>query len=233
VELVSELLASIAAGGPIHKKQAVDKAIGNEATPTRELRKSIDEFNATLRAVRQVFPNLKSTRFKNSAEFYTLFLVLWKMHRQKLLLNNRRLNDVAADLLQQFSSGVDAVREQQRKARGPTPEQQVYVDYLMLTQQSTDNLAQRKRRAEMIEQLLSGLFEAKDERRIFSPEQRRILWNSDDKKACRLCGTALDWNNFQVDHIAPHSKGGRTELVNAALTCVSCNASKGNGRGTV
>lgn len=230
VELVSELLASIASGGPIHKKQAVDKAIGNEAAPPRELKKAIDDFSATLRAVRQVCPSLKSTRFKNSAEFYTLFLVIWQMLQQKLIFNNRRLNSVAADLLQQFSDGVDAVREQQRKARGPTPEQQVYVDYLMLTQQSTDNLAQRRRRAEMIEQLLSGLFEAKDERRIFSPEQRRLLWNSDEKKCCSLCGVRLDWNNFQVDHIAPHSRGGKTDLANAALACSSCNTSKGAGR---
>jgi len=74
------------------------------------------------------------------------------------------------------------------------------------------------------------LFERKDERRIFSEEQRRLLWNSEEKKKCTLCDEALDWTNFQVDHIKAYSRGGKTELSNAALTCASCNASKGAGR---
>jgi 5-methylcytosine-specific restriction endonuclease McrA len=32
-----------------------------------------------------------------------------------------------------------------------------------------------------------------------------------------------------VDHIKAYSRGGRTELSNAALTCGPCNASKGAG----
>lgn len=230
VELVSELMASIVAGGPIHKKQAVDKAVGNTSTPASALRKSIDDFAATLRAIRRMFPELKHTRFKNSAEFYSLFMVVWQMHQEKLLLNDRRRNAVAMRLLKQFSDGVDAVREQQRKAQGAKPNQRLYADYLLLVQQSTDNIAPRKRRAEMIRQLLGGLFENKDERRIFSPEQRRILWNSEDKKKCSMCGDPLDWTNFQVDHLKPHSRGGKTELSNAALACVRCNASKGARR---
>jgi 5-methylcytosine-specific restriction endonuclease McrA len=79
---------------------------------------------------------------------------------------------------------------------------------------------------------LDGLFERKDEKRIFSAEQRRLLWNSEEKKKCALCDEQLDWTNFQVDHIKAYSKGGKTELSNAALTCGPCNASKGAGRKT-
>ena len=230
VELVSELVASILSGGPIHKKQAVDKAVGNTATHAASLKRSISEFSATLSAVKLMFPDLRSTRFKNSAEFYSLFMVVWVMNQHKLLLNDRGRNRVAMTLLQRFSSGVDEVREQQRSATGVSPEQRIHADYLMLVQQSTDAITQRKRRGEMIQHLLDGLFERKDERRIFSEEQRRLLWNSEEKKKCTLCDDTLDWSNFQVDHIKAHSRGGKTELSNAALTCAFCNASKGAGR---
>ena len=231
VELVSELLASILAGGLIHKKQAVDKAVGNTATHAGSLNKAIVDFSATLNAVKQMFPELRTTRFKNSAEFYSLFMVVWTLHQQKMLLNDRRRNQVAMKLLQRFSGGVDEVRERQRKADGARPDQRIFADYLMLVQQSTDSLAPRKRRGEIIQQLLEGLFERKDERRIFSGEQRRLLWNSDEKKKCSQCDEVLDWINFQVDHIKAYSRGGRTDLSNAALICASCNPSKGAGRG--
>ncbi len=119
------------------------------------------------------------------------------------------------------------LKEAERLARRG---QQLFVEYLMSVQQSTDALAQRKRRGEIVRGVLGGLFERKDDRRIFSPEQRRLLWNSDERKACSECGERLDWTNFQVDHIRPYSKGGRTELRNAALICSFCNPSKGAGR---
>lgn len=232
VELVCELLASILVGGPIHKKQAVDKAVGNTATHAASLKKAITEFSATLNALKLMFPELRTTRFRNSAEFYSLFMVVWELNQQKLLLNDRRRNQVAMKLLQRFSGGVDEVREQQKNAQGARQDQRIFADYLLLVQQSTDAVTPRKRRGEMIHHLLDGLFERKDEKRIFSAEQRRLLWNSEDKKKCALCDEQLDWTNFQVDHIKAYSKGGKTELSNAALTCGPCNASKGAGRKT-
>jgi hypothetical protein len=229
VELVCELPASILAGGPIHKKQAVDKAVGNTATHAGSMKKAIAEYLATLQAIKLMFPDLRSTRFRNSAEFYSLFLVVWHLGQQKLLLNDRQRNNVAMKMLQRFSDGVDEVRLQQRASEGARPDQRLFVDYLLLVQQSTDAFNQRKRRGEVIHHVLDGLFERKDDKRIFSAEQRRILWNSEEAKSCVICGLQLDWTNFQVDHIKAYSRGGRTELSNAALTCGPCNASKGAG----
>lgn len=230
VELVSELIASLLHGGPINKKQAVDRAVGNGRVPARDLQRAVQEFSATLHVMKRMFPDLTVTRFRNIAEFYTLFLVVWEMQQRKLVLSERKRNQAAMELLRSFSNGVDEVRERQRTARGAKAEQQLYADYLMLVQQSTDALEPRKRRMDIIRGLLGGLFESKDDQRIFSVEQRRLLWNSDDKKRCGTCGELLDWTNFQVDHVKPHSLGGKTTLRNAALLCASCNASKGARR---
>lgn len=230
VELVSELLASIVYGGPINKKQAVDKAVGNESINGHTLNKAAKELSATLATIKQMFPDLRSTRFSHVSEFYTLFLVIWEMRHQKLVLNDTRRNAMAMQMLKEFSDGVDAVREAQRTARGAKPHQRIFVDYLMLVQQSTDALPPRRRRAEIVRNLLAGIFEKKSDRRVFSPEQRRLLWNSEEKKKCSICDEPLGWTNFQVDHVKPYSRGGRTSLKNAALVCGPCNASKGAGR---
>lgn len=230
VELVSELLASIVSEGPINKKSAIDRIIGNASVHGQSLQKAIRDFNTVVTTMRRLFPELRATRFRNISEFYTLFMVLWELNRHNLILRDRRRNAVANRLLMRFSSGVDAVRELQKRAQGAKRGQQLFADYLVSVQQSTDALTQRKARASIIAGLLQGLFERKDDRRVFSPEQRRLLWNSEERKNCCECGCRLDWNNFQVDHIKAHCWGGKTELPNAALICRSCNASKGARR---
>jgi len=42
---------------------------------------------------------------------------------------------------------------------------------------------------------------------------------------------SIDMGDFTLDHLKPFSKGGRTQLKNAALMDRSCNAAKGNRRG--
>lgn len=230
VELVCELLASIINGGPLHKKTAVDRVLGSQAFNLHTLRRAASELRAVMSSVRRLLPELRSTRFGNVSEFYSLFMVLWEMHQSRLVLGDRKRNRVAAALLKALSNGVDAVREMQRRAKGAGPGQRLFADYLLSVQQSTDGLAQRNRRAEILRGVLSGLFERKDDRRLFSPEQRRLLWNTEDAKTCARCGKKLSWTNFQVDHVKAFSRGGRTDLRNASLICRKCNASKGARR---
>ncbi len=230
VELMSELLASVNAGGPINKKAAVDRAVGNTPMHGQTLKKVSAEVTQVMNLMKKMFPDLRSTRFHNIAEFYTLFMVVWELHNQKLILTDRKRNAVAEKLLRRLSNGVDEVREMQAKLRTGKRVPRLYADYLLTVQQSTDAVVQRKRRAEIIRGIFGGLFARKDTQRVFSSEQRRLLWNSEDRKKCSQCGTALDWVNFQVDHVKAHSTGGRTTLSNAALICKSCNASKGARR---
>jgi len=149
------------------------------------------------------------------------------MQRQSLVLRDRRRNKTAQKLLKQLSNGVDEVRELQRRARGPGRSHTLYAEYLMSVQQGTDKPAQRKRRSEILGGIFAGLFARKDNQRTFSPEFRRLLWNSEEKKACPDCRKPLSWSNFQVDHVLPHALGGRASRSNARLVCCPCNARKG------
>jgi hypothetical protein len=230
-ELVSELLMSVHHGGIINKKTSLDRAIGNESVNLNTLGRLSRECTATMNLVRRMFPDLKTTRFRNSADFYSLFMIVWEMRSHHFVLTDRKRNKTAELLMKRLSNGVDELRDQLRKAKPAKSAQRLYADYLLTVQGDTDSSANRERRAEILRSLLISLFERKDEKRTFTPEQRRLLWNNDEKKSCpgrpgHPCGKQLTWENFTVDHILAHSRGGPTSLRNAQLMCRSCNSSK-------
>lgn len=67
-----------------------------------------------------------------------------------------------------------------------------------------------------------------DKRRSFPSAFRFCLWET-RPHICGICGEEIkEFDDCQVDHIIPWSKGGRTIPENAQLTHARCNASKGN-----
>jgi hypothetical protein len=225
-ELVSELLMSIGSGGIINKKSALDRAISNETIHGSTLSKCQREFVATINALRKSFPNLAQTRFRNTAEFYSLFMVMWQLRGEGAVLGDHQRNKLAFDFLRTLSIGVDTLRDQYKKIQKVEP-QVPYSDYLLTVQGDTDSAATRQRRARILHGLLDPLFDRRDVKRLFSIEQRRILFNSDAQPSCQAGGSDLAWTNFTVDHIKPYTKGGRTAIENAQLMCKPCNSKKG------
>jgi 5-methylcytosine-specific restriction endonuclease McrA len=226
-ELFSELLMSLHHGGAINKKTALDRAIGNDSVNGNTLHRLRREFVSTMHLIRRMFPNLRETRFHNSVEFYSLFLLVWEMEQEKFILRESRRNKIALELLRKLSTGVDVLREQLRHAVPAKANQRLYADYLLTVQGDTDSSATRERRRELLKGLLFSLFTRKDGQRLFSSEQRRILWNSDEKPVCARCAKPLSWEDFSVDHIIAYTRGGKTSLKNAQPMHRSCNSSKG------
>lgn len=226
-ELFSELLMSIHRGDIINKKTALDRAIGNEAINGNTLSRLTRELTATLNTLKKVFPDLRSTRFRNSAEFYSLAMTIWDMRMKDFVLNDRKRNAVAERMLRRLSTGVDQLRERLRRAQPAKASERLFADYLLTVQGDTDSAANRTRRRELLQGLLYSVFDFKDDKRLFTAEQRRILWNSDDKRLCPSCKKPLTWANVSVDHILAHTRGGRSDLKNARLMCRSCNSRRG------
>jgi 5-methylcytosine-specific restriction endonuclease McrA len=226
-ELFAELLMSLHNGGPINKKTSLDRAIGNDDVNGNTLGRLRREFIRSMNLVRRVFPLLRETRFRNSVEFYSLFLLVWEMDRERFVLSDRRRNRIAFELMRRLSTGVDELRDQLRRARPARPSQRIFSDYLLTVQGDTDSSANRERRRELLRGVLWTLFERKDSKRVFSSEQRRILWNSDDKRKCARCRKPLTWTGLTLDHVKAWSRGGKTTHGNAALMHRACNSSKG------
>ena len=227
IELVCELMASIQAKGLINKKTALDGVIGGHSFEPRTLRKTIQETIRILNLIKKMFPDIRTTRFSNSVDFYSLFVFLWEMDRDGWIMTDTRRNKQAQKLLVWLSNGVGIVRQQQRKAEGVNPDQRLFADYLLTVQGNTDSLPTRQSRADILKKVFGGLFEKKDDKRGFTIEQRRLVWHSDDRKRCPKCRDPLTWTNFTIDHIKPYALGGKSNLSNAALLCRECNSRKG------
>jgi hypothetical protein len=227
VELVSEIMASIHVGGNIDKKKALDNLISGEVIPYKKLAKISQSFVRTLGLMKKVFPEIRTTRFANAVDFYSLFLLVWDLDNKGCLLNEAKRNRQAQKLLIWLSNGVDDARQEIHGGKPAKPEQQIFLKYLLTVTGSTDNEKVRNQRTDILNKIFEGLFEKKDSKRNFSQEQRRLIWHSEEEKVCKKCKEPLTWHNFTIDHIKPFAKGGQSEISNAALMCKKCNAKKG------
>jgi len=230
VELICELMLSLAQGDVLNKKTALDRVMAASSGDKRQTLKASRMVTTTLNRIRQMFPHLRTSRLKQVTDFYTLSVLIGKFEQEGLILSNRRRNRLAWDLLQAFGSQVDEVRDLQRKAKGARQDQGLYRDYLLTVSQMTDDVNQRRKREQILRGILGSLFAKKDSQRGFTAEQRRIIWNTSFDRTCSHpgCKTKLTWNDFTIDHIRPYSKGGRSQLKNAALMCKFHNSSEGN-----
>lgn len=230
VEFAAELIVTMEAGDVINKKAAVDKVMAaSSMTPARLKNASARVVSAT-NHLKRMFPELRTTRLKQIVDFYSLMVLIAKLEEDGAILNDKKRNLLAWDLLKAFTTEVDKIRESQRKLVAIKPGHEIYRDYLLTVSQMTDDVNQRRRREQILRGVIGSVFAKKDEQRGFSAEQRRILWNTSAEKKCSGCGVKLDWSNFTIDHVDPHSKGGRSILNNAALMCRTCNSAKGNRR---
>ncbi|MBM4360837.1 MAG: DUF262 domain-containing protein [Deltaproteobacteria bacterium] len=200
VGLMSELLASVLAEQPIDQKSAIDKAIGNQAVNGNSLKRAHRAVVSAINTQRRVVPNLGETRFRNTSEFYTLLLVIWDLSKRGLVLSDAKRNKAAQALLTKLSSEVDRARELQRKLKGVEKSNELAREYLGTVLSGTDKLTNRLNRATILRGLLDGVFEKKDDERLFSAEVRRLLWNSTESKLCPVCKKKLGWHTVQVDH---------------------------------
>jgi hypothetical protein len=226
-ELVCELLVSICTRGLVHKKKVIDTVLSGESVNKASLNRSCRELSSTLGKIKKIFPRLMETRFTKPVDFYSLFMFFHELSEQGCVLDDPKRNKQAQELLIWLSTGVDQVSEQIRKGKGVEPSQELFRDYLFTVRESTDTLNNRQRRAEIFRSVFGGLFERKDDKRYFTLVQRRLLWHSDVEKKCVRCEKKLTWKNFTGDHIVAHSRGGKTDLSNAALMCNYCNPQKG------
>lgn len=233
VELICELMLSIQKGDPINKKAALNNIMADVGVDMRQVGRGARLTITALNRVKKMFPKLYSTRFTKITDFYTLTTLVAKFEQEGLILTDKRRNRLAWDILTVFSNKVDELREKLKKAQSIGSEHDLYRQYLLTVTQATDEVNQRRLRESILRGLLESLFAKKDSQRSFSDAQRRILWNTSADRRCPNpnhnpnCTKHLTWDDFTIDHISPHSKGGRSRLENAALMCRSCNSSKG------
>jgi Protein of unknown function DUF262/HNH endonuclease len=230
VELMCELMLVANRGAVQNKKAAIDGLMRSKEITARQVKQAKTSTSRAIKWTLKRFPSLKSSRFRHLSDFYSLVALIQHFEAEKLILGNKKSNRLAAEILTSLATGVDSLREKVRRFETPGPDELLYRDYAKTVAEGTDALRQRQERERILRALIEPLFQRKDAKRGFTPEQRRILWGKTDERRCVTCKKILTWDDFTIDHINPHSKGGRTALKNAALMCRSHNSSKGNRR---
>jgi hypothetical protein len=221
-------MLSVHQGDVINRKLALDRVMATGSFSDAQTRKASQKATPALNRIKRMFPKIYTSRLRQVTDFYSLCVLISKFDSERLVLTDRRRNRLAWNLLEAFATNVDKVRENQRKAIGIKPDQEIYRDYLLTVSQMSDDVNQRRKRETLLRGVIGTLFATKDSQRSFTSEQRRILWNSAAQRKCTSCSALLSWSDFTIDHVDPHSKGGRSRLDNAALMCRSCNSSKGH-----
>lgn len=150
VEFISELII-----GHLHgvqnKKDTLDdwyQTYEKEFDARREVEKT---FSLVLGELHTLLPNIAETRWRKKSDFYSLFLVLADMAKQFPLPRERR-NEIGK-ALRAFGEAVDKYLRDPSKTEG-VPEN--VIKYATAVQRAASDLANRKRRRDILRQLILG-----------------------------------------------------------------------------
>ena len=180
-----------------------------------EIKAAKNKFNNTIDIIKQVlgdnafmaFDRSKGTIYeKFSGSVYDSIIIPFSFFDKHSLIAN-----------------ADKIREAILKVKR---EDETYRDD---TYAATGSKTRVIRRIEKIYSLISEITGDKStdsERRLFTEEEKRMLYESSDKK-CAICGNLiLSLDDCEIDHIVPFAKGGKTELSNAQIVHRICNREK-------
>lgn len=233
IELITEFMLSIEKQDVLDRKKSLDSVMSNASINKNTISRLGRETKSILDIIKNIFPELHTSRFKNTSDFYALFFTIWKMKRERHNVKDKVAANLAFVVLNQLglelSAYRDAARSGDRKVlRSPARE------YHNTVLEGTDTARNRRERVRIIENILRPIFNQNDTNRFFSVEQKQLLWHSSEDKYCtyvrvatgKICGKKLGWNDVRMDHIKPYSKGGLTNLSNAQLLCEKCNSIK-------
>lgn len=116
--------------------------------------------------------------------------------------------------------------DEEREADERDPDMVTYQERTVQGTGQKDSLEIRHRVLSVYFLLTHPDVEPLDPQRVFSDEQRRAVYRRDEGQ-CQMCKEEVAWGDFHVDHLIPHSQGGKTTVANAQLLCPTCNLKKG------
>jgi hypothetical protein len=201
-------------------------------------------FNELLKKAEHIITKSKNKDFWKKRDVLLLMVLLWELHKEKksfnlsvmaseyeriislLKKNNSKLNDWAKEV----GYLVDKNKANPKNKLAETIRQR--DNNFAACYSSGDSGITLEFTIETIKEKLDeeGITSVKDSRRSFTKEQRQQVLAIQNGK-CGCCGTKLNSKNtssYEGDHIIPHSEGGKTELGNCEILCLSCHQIKSN-----
>lgn len=221
IEIICEMMAFIIYNSVLDKKKVMGNLLIHDEHKS-SIKKAIKIVPKIIKNINKILPELSATRFKKLSDFYSLAYFIYDLTENEKRIINLTNRKIAEKILIEFSNQMD-------KFKQTTETTYDCEKYFNTITNATDSKSQRQKRFDILKKLLENIFvEIKDNNRVFSESQKRLIYNASKTKRCKKCGRKLTFASATFDHIKPYSFGGKTEIENAQLLCQSCNSSKGN-----
>jgi 5-methylcytosine-specific restriction endonuclease McrA len=221
-EFVSELFIAMIHGIQAKEAKDIDGFYLKYDKTFSDMQEWRKKFEATESKINDILNGeISKSRWHRQPDFYALFQAVYSLS-QTYYFPEDRYENIRKKLLD-FSSEVDKYIPSTKKAADVLVS--VYIENV---ERATANKFPRQKRCDIIREIMIPFLIAKDSHRAFTEEERRIVWNLSKDKKCAICGRTIRFEDLNVDHKIPHSKGGKTEIANAQITHKSCNVKKSN-----
>ena len=246
-EFILELCTACFEGNYSDRRKKLVELLSQHKWSKQEINRIHKRFNKVILWIKEIFPDdgIKVTRFKNKSDFYSLFVVLQKLEQKGYVIDDKKSNKIAGRFLLTFSKQTQKL---DNKYSGKiitdiklSEHEKQLAPYINSSRQATDSKRHREIRDTYLSSVLKDgfFYKTKDSKRNFDKNVKDILWieliEKVDKPKCpnptnnSKCKKYLIYEDAQVDHKHPWSKGGSSKKIeNAQLLCSSCNSSKGN-----
>lgn len=216
-EFTSELLGSILRGITNKKDKLDDFYRDYDSMEPDEIVKTKKIFRSIFTLIEAIIgDDLKTTRFNNRSDFYSIFYLLFTLKYTKKMKIEQNIYSQIKNILIGITVGAkaDATNTQ-------------LLDYFIKTVQGGDTESSRKYRDKYLNELIEPLCIARDPKRIFSESEKQFLWHNSNDKKCTLCPNVItNYSDCEIDHITSWTNGGRTDLSNGQIAHSTCNRKK-------
>jgi hypothetical protein len=144
LEYIGTLLSNMI-GGIYHRTERLDEFYTMYEHEFKDKQTYVDRFFNNLEIIDAVLPNIKKTRWKNKADFYTLFLLIddnqeqWISPKNMIELSNQ---------LDNFSKSIDKAKEK------PEKNNEVFLQYHNAANSGTTDKEKRVRRLKILKDYL-------------------------------------------------------------------------------
>lgn len=216
-EFTSELLGSILRGITNKKDKLDDFYRDYDSMEPDDIVKTKKIFRSIFTLIEAIIgDDLKTTRFNNRSDFYSIFYLLFTLKYTKKMKIEQNIYSQIKNILIGITVGAkaDATNTQ-------------LLDYFIKTVQGGDTESSRKYRDKYLNELIEPLCIARDPKRIFSESEKQFLWHNSNDKKCTLCPNVItNYSDCEIDHIISWTNGGRTDLSNGQIAHSTCNRKK-------
>ena len=217
-EFVSELLIGTWEGVQQQDSKNLDRFYQKYDARFRDRDRWQKHFIYTMLLIQDIFGvgKLRGTHWNKKIDFYALFITISELLKShNIPISNRQ--KIKEELVE-FRRCVNVQKENATS--------KPVRDYFETIHGAVGNKDKREKRTRILKDLLMPYLIAKDPQRSFTREQIQYVWDKKRDKLCGVCGKSVEWQEYECDHILPHTNGGMTAVENARITHRSCNRSR-------